>query len=334
LADAFGYAVIFAYGAHVIQDVSIGKTYAGVALQLMLKLIFKYSIFTVDITDNPKFLELMILLANYYNNHLDYSKSRIIMSQAASLIQLKEFPSDLTVRVYSYLMVGSSEVTEKLKWFEMANSQSSSLSIYGRVNLLLCLPSELDKTQRYIITQKSTQNKPHEIKFIREAIHFIDTTEDILSHLLSLGTLKSNDVLAYCKSIIYGTRALIYTKLGLNDIALSWANETLAATQSLNLDTSHNSRIALIYSISASLFSGNTSLYESFIGSVGHLKDQWPIFTVLFGVLKEFQAMVSLPQQQYTHPSSESNLSIPFQNPGDFRLFSPGAKPSTAKSDA
>lgn len=102
--------------------------------------------------------------------------------------------------------------------------------------------------------------------------------------------------MAYCKSIIYGTRSIVYAKLGLTDIALSWANETLKSTQNLQLEMSHMSRIALIYAVAASLHSGNTSIYESFINSSGHLKEQWALFSVLHTCLQEFQKLASIPQ--------------------------------------
>eukprot|EP01129_Flabellula_baltica_P012257 TRINITY_DN550_c0_g3_i1.p1 TRINITY_DN550_c0_g3~~TRINITY_DN550_c0_g3_i1.p1 ORF type:complete len:498 (-),score=72.92 TRINITY_DN550_c0_g3_i1:73-1566(-) len=296
LTEAFYHGVVFSFGAQILGEKSVSAVFAEISLKLFLKLVMKHKIYESEISGTPKFLEFVILLANYYQYILDFSKCRTVMSQALALTEMKEYPADLCVRVYSYMMSGASSAAEKLKWFDIANSLSGNLTIFGRLNLLVMLPMDMDKSQRFLTSQNFGQNKPLEIKFIRGAIQFIDSTEDILSHLLSLGTLKSNKVLAFCKSIIYGTRAIVYAKLGLNEIALSWSNETANCSRSIQLEIDHLSRISLIYSVAASLYSGTTSIYESFLATSGHLKDQWPIFTVLHSCLQDFQKMVAIPQ--------------------------------------
>lgn len=130
LVDAFGYSVIFAYGAQILSEHAVSREFGEISLKLLLDLILRHNIYADELSDSPRFLEFIILLAVYYEYCLDFSKSRTVMSQALCLIEMKEYPADLRVRVFSFFMSGAHNSSEKVKWFEMATSLSSHLTMY------------------------------------------------------------------------------------------------------------------------------------------------------------------------------------------------------------
>jgi len=245
--------------------------------------------------------------------HYDYNQLRNVCTQALNIIHSdSNFPPHIASRVYTMIMAGCG-IEEKSHWLSLIKKiltkKRDKTTKFARLFTILFLPADLKSMEPFVTQYDKNLEEFEQIKdYYNQAVEFIDKTEEIVIEDMED---MNEEQINYAKSVIYGARSILYNKFGSKD-SLYWANEAMDAINFVNIRIRPGSRISIMYAMTASLLSGQTTLYDKGISVIKSMRTQWPLINLLYGKLLKLKEYCETKFALMESVSLENNQSNPF----------------------
>jgi hypothetical protein len=304
LLKALIHSTVFAHGTQLLGSENKGKNFAEIASEILIDLFFKKGVIGSGEIGNLA-LETLTMLAFYHIGFGDFNQVRTIVCQALNMLYMGfNVPSHVRIRIFAILFAGCN-AEDKHFWFDLLKKElTRDKSLYTRLFTILFFPIDFKKMECIFNPSLFITNHEHK-PFIKDFFNIIEETEQLLKDNDNI----EEDQLLYARTTVYGTKSYLLSGCGYIVDSMQSANEAASSVNKVNLKVRPGSRVALMYSLTASLAGGNTVIYDKGISALNSVRCQYPLIDFLYSKLIEFKETKFPTNIELSNNNNQQNIS-------------------------